>query len=194
MLHLRLKEELRFLCENGFSLATLLHPLLSVLQEGVPAVGGADLPAAGGADLPAAVADLPAPIRRHLDAYVHSEEDLGGQLAAIDALMLSEYRQRAVFSFRPESQDFHACIGAETSSKNCKEIATATSKWCCARTGTKNFRSNVRFYQNEVPSVCTGASLAGTQIHVFSRFGSISQMLPGSSLFFDLLPLSDQTI
>ncbi len=46
--------------------------------------------AAAGATLPAAVADLPTPIREHLDTYVHSEEDLGSQLAAIDALMLSK--------------------------------------------------------------------------------------------------------
>ena len=51
-------------------------------------------------DIPASVADLPAPIREHLDAYVHSEEDLGGQLAAIDALMLSEYYKHIHFFYK----------------------------------------------------------------------------------------------
>ena len=40
--------------------------------------------------LPESVADLPAAIREHIDAVIFNEQDLGGQLATIDALMLSK--------------------------------------------------------------------------------------------------------
>ncbi len=42
-------------------------------------------------DLPPELADLPAPIKDHIDQMVQNDQELGTQLAAIDALMLSTY-------------------------------------------------------------------------------------------------------
>ena len=77
---------------NGSPPQQWRRPVVGDLGSWAADQGGFGGGATGGEeDIPAGLDDLPTPIREHIDRLVLNDEELGTQLAAIDALMIGEW-------------------------------------------------------------------------------------------------------